>query len=68
MTIKSVLTQGFHTRHEHGDPAKLNYLAMQSARRFMDLEWVLEARRLNLRTAHRRWCRRNGLRFNGSRR
>lgn len=63
MTIKSVIERGFTTRRERGDSAKLAYLTKCSARRFMDLPWVMEARRLNLRAAHRRFLRRNGLPF-----
>lgn len=68
MTIRQVQAQGFNERHEVGDAAKLAWLNADSARRFMELAWVAEARRLNLRAAHRRWMRRNGYSFNGMRR
>lgn len=68
MTIGQVMSHGFCERHEHGSTARLEYVNRESARRFMDLQWVLEARRLNLRTAHRRWLRRNGFNFHGERR
>lgn len=61
MTIRDVINHGFNARHERGEVAKLAWLNQESARRFMDLQWVLEARRMDLRTAHRRWLRRNGL-------
>ena len=63
MTIRQVINHGFNERHERGDAAKLSYLNMDSARRFMELEWVLEARRIALRSAHRRWLRRTGRSF-----
>ena len=60
MTIPAILERGFQTRHEHGNELKLAYQRLESARRFMLLPWVMEARRIDLRTAHRRWLRRNG--------
>jgi hypothetical protein len=63
MTAKQVLERGFSTRREHGSPSKLAWINQESARRFTDLRWSLEARRLNIRTAHRKWCRRNGKPF-----
>lgn len=63
MTARAVLMLGFHERKERGSSSKLEYLRRRSLERFMLLPWVLEARRLNLRTAHRRYCRRAGLRF-----
>jgi len=68
MSINEVIGRGFSTRRESGDSAKIAWLNQDSARRFMDLQWVKEARRLNMRTAHRRWLRRNGYSFNGKRR
>ena len=68
MGITQVIASGFHTRHERGNTAKLEWFNRDSARRFLELQWVIEARRLNLRTAHRRWLRRNGYSFNGKRR
>lgn len=63
MTIPQIRAHGFCTRREVGDSAKLNFLNTASARRFMELAWVLEARRLNMRRAHRKWLRRNGKSF-----
>lgn len=63
MTIKQVMAHGFSERRERGDAAKREYLRQDSVRRFMDLAWVLEARRIALRTAHRRWQRRCGYAF-----
>lgn len=65
MTIRQVMDGGFHTRHETGSAAKVAWLNQESARRFMDLRWVMEARRIDLRTAHRRWLRRNGYKLYG---
>ena len=60
MEARKVLQQGFRTRHETGDAAKIQWMAAESCRRFLQLTWVLEARKLNLVTANRRWRRRNG--------
>lgn len=60
MTAKQVLEQGFRTRKETGDAAKIAFFEQESVKRFLRLTWVLEARKLNLRTANRRWRRRNG--------
>lgn len=68
MSITEVIERGFCTRRETGDSAKLSWLSQESARRFLDLQWVREARRLNIRTAHRRWLRRNGYNFHGKKR
>lgn len=66
MTAIEVLQRGFTTRREHGSTVKRAWLDQESARRFTDLKWTVEARRLNLRTAHRKWCRRNGKPFHSA--
>lgn len=63
MTAKEVMDRGLMFRKERGPMAKLDFQRAETARRFLLLPWVLEARRLNMRCAHRRWCRRNGCRF-----
>lgn len=61
MSITEVIERGFVARNETGDAVKIAWLNQESARRFMDLQWVKEARRIDLRIVHRRWLRRNGL-------
>lgn len=61
MTYHEVEEHGFTLRSERGDPAKCRHLGLESERRFRELKWMFVARGMNLRTAHRRWKRRNGL-------
>ena len=63
MTVKGIYEKGFRVRHEKGSEAKRVYLETTSLRRFKELQWMLEARRMGLRTAHRRWLRRHGRSF-----
>lgn len=63
MTIQRIQEHGLQFRNESGDPAKIVWQHEESRRRFLTLPWVLEARRMNLRAAHRRWLRRNGKSF-----
>ncbi len=58
MTAKAVIEGGI--RYRHGSTAQQD---RDTERRFALLRWTLEARRLNLRTANRKYRRRNGLSF-----
>jgi len=66
MTAKNVLEHGPCVRREHGAVEKIVYVNAETLRRFDELRWTLEARRLNLRTANRRWRRRNGRSLRGA--
>jgi hypothetical protein len=63
MTVSEIMARGFTTRRERGEIVKLAWLNQESARRFVDLSWMLEARRVSLRSAHRRWLRKHGRHF-----
>jgi hypothetical protein len=66
MTAKHVIEQGPRFRHERGTPDKLACINSLTLARWEMLQCVLEARRLNLRTANRRWRRRNGMTLHGA--
>lgn len=63
MTVAQIQARGVQLRNERGDLAKELAHDASSCRRFIQLTWLLEARRMNLRTANRRWQRRNGKSF-----
>lgn len=63
MTAKAIVERGPAFRKEHGGPEKRSVLNAMTLERYELLEAVLEARRINLRTANRRWRRRNGRGF-----
>jgi hypothetical protein len=63
MTIKAVMERGWTPRQVRGSASKIEWLQAQSYLRYWELRFVLEARALNLRTAHRRYKRRVGLPF-----
>lgn len=66
MTIRQVLDNGVRFRKEVGDDVKVSYLRRRSLERFELLEAVMVARRLNLRTANRRYRVHVGLDLRGA--
>jgi hypothetical protein len=67
MTTRDVLKQGpvYSRAMAHVPTAKQQAWQADTERRFRELAWAFEARRLNLRTANRRYARRNGLPLKG---
>lgn len=66
MTMKQIMAQGPTYRNERGGAARTAFNEQQTFARFSQLAWAMEARRLNLRAANRRWRRKAGLSLRGA--